>query len=499
MILRRETNIYDDEAIKNSIASVEKKFSATYGTCSTAASTVAKVVTLEDFVLFKGAQISVHFTYNNTASSPTLNVNGTGAKTIWARGAAIAATYYWSANSTHTFTYDGTHWVLDNAESQEEVFNRLTNNDTNSGLYIENGSLYLKADYIRSGKISADYIYGGKLTLGGANNGNGLQVVYDANGNEIGRWDKDGLSASGNLIIKSKYAELFSGTAKAFTYGLVQGIEVNNVNGVISKSYISNSLTSIRTWTARAGGMHSTCEATKCSSYARVIAVGLNDLEDITASDWNGGIVEIINSGYYQVRVRKLISDTSTFASLVVSSSEVLIGADYPNTGKTRVYALSSGIGMANGTQQISATSTQCALVVSSSIALRYYSSYWTIAGANQSGNIATQSSSSKRYKHEITSKIDAKLNADNLYKLQMKQFKYNDNFDHLQYMDMKGQIIPGFIAEDVAEIYPAAVIHDADGNIESWDERRIIPAMLKLIQEQHEEIAKLKQVIHVA
>ena len=89
MILRRETNIYDDEAIKNSIASVDKKFSATYGTCSTAAGTAAKVVILADFVLFKGAQISVFFSYANTVASPTLNVNGTGAKAIWARGAAI--------------------------------------------------------------------------------------------------------------------------------------------------------------------------------------------------------------------------------------------------------------------------------------------------------------------------------------------------------------------------------------------------------------------------
>ena len=209
MILRRETNIYDDEAIKNSIASVEKKFSATYGTCETAATTRAKVVVLEDFELFKGAQISVHFTYNNTASSPTLNVNGTGAKAIWARGAAIAATYYWSSNSTHVFTYDGTHWVLENAESQEEVYKRLTNNDTNSGLYIENGSLYLKADYIRSGKISADYIYGGKLTLGGANNVSGTLEIKNASGTVIGKWDKDGLIATSGGKITSKDGKVY--------------------------------------------------------------------------------------------------------------------------------------------------------------------------------------------------------------------------------------------------------------------------------------------------
>ena len=49
------------------------------------------------------------------------------------------------------------------------------------------------------------------------------------------------------------------------------------------------------------------------------------------------------------------------------------------------------------------------------------------------------------------------------------------------------------FIAEDVAEVFPSAVIHDKNGEIESWDERRIIPGMLMLIQEQEERLKKLE------
>jgi hypothetical protein len=57
----------------------------------------------------------------------------------------------------------------------------------------------------------------------------------------------------------------------------------------------------------------------------------------------------------------------------------------------------------------------------------------------------------------------------------------------------MKGKTIPGIIAEDVEEIYPSAVIHGEDGEVESWDERRIIPGMLALIQEQDKTIKKLE------
>lgn len=52
------------------------------GTCATAAATGAKVVTVSgNFVLKEGAMVGVKFTYPPTAFS-TLNVNGTGAKTI---------------------------------------------------------------------------------------------------------------------------------------------------------------------------------------------------------------------------------------------------------------------------------------------------------------------------------------------------------------------------------------------------------------------------------
>lgn len=84
---------------------------AHYGTCSTAAATAAKVVSLTGFTLDTGARIVVKFTVTNTASSPTLNVNSTGAKAIYYRGSAITAGYL-AANRTYEFVYNGTQWDL---------------------------------------------------------------------------------------------------------------------------------------------------------------------------------------------------------------------------------------------------------------------------------------------------------------------------------------------------------------------------------------------------
>ncbi|MSA72973.1 hypothetical protein [Holdemania massiliensis] len=82
-----------------------------YGTCSTAAATVAKVVACTGFKLVTGAQIIVKFTVTNTASNPTLNVNSSGAKAIQYRGSAISAGYL-AANRTHEFVYDGSAYQL---------------------------------------------------------------------------------------------------------------------------------------------------------------------------------------------------------------------------------------------------------------------------------------------------------------------------------------------------------------------------------------------------
>ena len=84
---------------------------SSYTTCSTAAGTQAKTCTCAGFALVTGAEITIKFTVTNTANAPTLNVNNTGAKSIYYRGAAIAAGYL-AANRTYTFRYNGTQYEL---------------------------------------------------------------------------------------------------------------------------------------------------------------------------------------------------------------------------------------------------------------------------------------------------------------------------------------------------------------------------------------------------
>lgn len=100
-------------------------------------------------------------------------------------------------------------------------------------------------------------------------------------------------------------------------------------------------------------------------------------------------------------------------------------------------------------------------------------------------------SSSSKRYKQNITNELPTELNPKVLYDLPVVAFSYKDEFSEKSLVD--GMQI-GLIAEDVAEIFPNAAIYNKEGKVESWQERIMIPAMLKLIQEQKKQIDDLEK-----
>lgn len=112
-------------------------------------------------------------------------------------------------------------------------------------------------------------------------------------------------------------------------------------------------------------------------------------------------------------------------------------------------------------------------------------------------GTFFKDSSSSRRYKKDITSKIPTKLNPNKLYDLNVVSYKYND--DYLPVTDQRyNHDILGFIAEDVNEKYPEACNLNKDGIPEMWNINILFPAALKLIQDQHKELQTLKRKIKV-
>lgn len=81
------------------------------GTCSTAAGTAAKTVTITpaiDNFLEAGVRITVYFSVANSAANPTLSINRGTAKKIYKGSSAITAELL--SIGYHDFIYDGTQW-----------------------------------------------------------------------------------------------------------------------------------------------------------------------------------------------------------------------------------------------------------------------------------------------------------------------------------------------------------------------------------------------------
>lgn len=144
-----------------------------YGTCSTAAGTAAKTVAVTGFNLVTGARVTVKFTVTNTAASPTLNVNGTGAKAIKYRGSTIS-TGYLAANRVYEFVYDGTDYL----------FMGDINIDTNTtykagtGITIGSGNAINHSNSVTAGTAKGD----DSKSLGFGGTFKVPSITYDAQG-----------------------------------------------------------------------------------------------------------------------------------------------------------------------------------------------------------------------------------------------------------------------------------------------------------------------------
>lgn len=100
-------------------------------------------------------------------------------------------------------------------------------------------------------------------------------------------------------------------------------------------------------------------------------------------------------------------------------------------------------------------------------------------------------SSSSKRYKKHVKNMTSSE--AERLLDIPVVWFRYNDGY--LAPGDrFEGKPLPGFYAEDVYDAFPEGAMLNESGQVEDWNYRTMIPAMMKLIQDQQETINSLNK-----
>lgn len=422
---------------------------------------------------------------------------------------------------------------LDDSLNQQGVFDRLTNNGQTQGIYLQDGILYINASYIQSGTIKGSLINARNLVVTD-NNGN-TTFAIDANGNVSIRCTSFSLNGTSISDIADDAAGSALSDAKKYTdsqlngytpiltqeevfnaltnNGQMQGIYMSGGYLYINASYINTG--NLAGWTIDKNGKKIYCKA---NSTTITLDAGngeisiTNNTTGITTTIDHYGITStsIMGDALWGKTLNIGDRDSGGSSSLVATSGSftlfssaylqgsVAIGGNLSLNGVTKVY------------NKFSTNNKVCFGANADSYSEyfgvhdeAYFYDYVRIVDAvvntnspivrmGEIGRLFKDSSSSKRYKDHI-----GEMNisdAEMLYKLPVVLFQYKEGY--LPKTDQRYKItVPGFYAEDMLECIPVATdLSEGDNPVpENWNERYLIPYMVKCIQEQHKKIEQLK------
>lgn len=288
-----------------------------YATSDTAEAAADKTATLVGgaLVLKAGATVAVQFTYANTATAPTLNVNNTGAKAIFTQGVRYA---YWSAGATVIFTYDGVYWRV----ASESVYADTVTigNPGNSNIFIEGENIKFRKGDIIFASLSYSSIKGstGAVLAADAVEIRGDPVI-------IGK-------QNGSVIVDCRYPQTgeagfrvyaTSSTAEFEANDLILHTESNDISLVGLKSSLDTAASNIKTLqgtgSATLSFTSSTIFATYGAQYVRRIGklAFLHLCFSVTSSVANNGVFLAIPSGYRPAAAESNIGTISNTRSAV--------------------------------------------------------------------------------------------------------------------------------------------------------------------------------------
>lgn len=375
------------------------------------------------------------------------------------------------------------------------------------------------ADYIKTGTLNANIIKAGmlsdannntkfnlstgelninkgSLSLGGGNfsvNDSGVVTIKKGSINLGGNFI---VTDAGVLTMKKGSINLGSGNFKVTDAGLLTmkkgSISLGGKFSVTDSGTMTAKAGEIGPWTIQSTGLIYNGDG--YDSYFR--------RDSLCVGKKSGTLGRlIIDNGYFRISPDR-------------DSDYAIYGSNDPQSIMYGVFMQSpsgSFIGVAGGDATVSGGSTASLKTKNGNGRLDATSSGLTIVTGRQttshSGNLyitttgtayyANEGGSSRKIKHDIGAIESPELDPARLYDLDVIQFVYNDDIAP-EGDENHDRELPGFIVEDLEEIYPAAVQKEPDDPEESknwtWSPTRLIPPMLQLIQEQHREIEDLKR-----
>lgn len=361
------------------------------------------------------------------------------------------------------------------ALSQKDIVEILSNNGAWKGLYYLNNELY----------VSFNAALGGTLTLGGQNNGNGLLVLLDDEGSEIGRMSSGGMSfrnSDNNIVIRINKSGMFFYDST----GQKRKVLIDSSGITMYTDY-----TDANNWKAIKIG--------KYGIYAAEKSGGVEDLwmEGDTSHQWDGYILRFLN-GAVRLNANAVYTGGCSMGKNLTTSG-TLTWYDYEQQSLDNPTAKRQPVAsLGTDTNKVAYLATQYTTTQSPTTA----NSYYRLAVRGQWGNSGY--STHYIYTDLITSDIRLKKNIKNskikaleaVELMQVRQFDWKKG----------GHQNIGFVADELEEIDPNLALgggydENGDMDVKQINTPYLLNYAIKAIQElsvtvkeQSRKIRKLEE-----
>lgn len=353
------------------------------------------------------------------------------------------------------------------ALSQKDIVEILSNNGAWKGLYYLNNELY----------VSFNAALGGTLTLGGQNNGNGLLILLDDEGSEIGRMSSGGTSfrnSDNNIVIRINKNGMF------FYDSTGQKRKVLTDSSGIT---MYTDYTDTNNWKAIKIG--------KYGIYAAEKSGGVEDLwmEGDTSHQWDGYILRFLNDAV-RLNANAVYTDGCSMGKNLTTSGTLSVSGD---TGLKGDAYVAGNFSFRDYKEEEANTSTRRRPVSSASAALNRVAYLSSATRSNKaalmvsaqwgSSNYTTNtlyndSASDIRLKENV---LDCEINAlDAVCKMPVCSFDWKETGVHQPL---------GLVADDIEKIDPLLALgggenEDGSMNVKQIDRLLLTEYAIKAIQE---------------
>ena len=416
------------------------------------------------------------YTTVSSSSTDTSGQKFTQLNTVSKNYIFFRVNFYHPGGFTDLIDYQTIPVLIDIAAlSKDDILDLITDNGKWQGFYKgPDGHIYISFEAAR----------GGLMKLGGVNNGNGRQEIYDNKGNLIGRFDNTGLTfyykysqqgqnysytgitlnKDGLIYVEGSYTdEIYINTVYEYILSFNSsqtGVDGDFKNLDAAKATIASAILNNITKMLVSG------DAT--FSKTPVFNNGINVAHGIakfTGWQMNGRFIESYD-GNLKIR------DKDGIQRIDARDLQIMYGLDLYLSGQT---GGGGDFGDGGNPFQIHGlgTGTGSNLVIN--------------------GNRVYRSSSSKRYK--TIGRNVSEEDIEKWYQIQPVWAKYKNDYVNRN-SSCFNKVMPMLIAEDVETYLPTAAVKNEEGLTDDWSERILIPAMFAMIKSQKEQIDTMKREI---